>query len=261
MCMDKVVITIADKTTPIIVLLGSPTSGKNLMLVRMTKYLEQLGYNVFPDGSFRSQDLSYQRDCQDFHKMIYSRDFGGKSWRFMLLKVINGEGHSVCQFLKFPGSLFYDHSSPEHSFPRFINNVCMLQNRKTWMFIVEENWGSSQMERDFYAKKIMDMRNMFSKQDKVIFVCNKVDRSEFILSNGHPDKNKIFRKIQSQYPHIFDKYINSNSIIRLFSPYKFDFVPFSAGVFHISHDGRDVFIPSNDFYPKQLWQSIKSSIH
>ena len=259
--MDKVVITIADKTTPIIVLLGSPRSGKLLMLVRLTRYLEELGYNIVPDTNFRPDyDRHYQHFCREFKQIIYS-GYNVPVHDFMLVKVMARNGNPICQILKLPGDMFYDHSFPEHSFPRFINDICMLQNRKTWMFIVEENWGSSQMERDFYAKKIMDMRNMFSKQDKVIFVCNKVDRSEFILSNGHPDKNKIFRKIQSQYPHIFDKYINSNSIIRLFSPYKFDFVPFSAGVFYISHDGRDVFIPSNDFYPKQLWQSIKSSIH
>ena len=261
---DAIIVTVSDPKTPVVVLFGARTSGKTMTLIRLTKYLEGMGYNVVPDPIFRPDtDTHYQRMCNEFGTLAHS-DYaavGNDVMSFMLVKVISPNGRTLCQILEAPGEHYFDADIPNRRFPAYIENIShAIKNRKTWLFIVEENWGGSQTVRDLYAKKIQDMQRRIKPIDKIIFTCHKVDKSNHFRPDGRPNVPEIFKNIKNQYPHIFDRYVNRNPLTRWFVPYKFDFVTFSAGTFNPTGDGRQVYTPGEDFYPEQLWRVIKKNI-
>ena len=261
---DAIIVTVSDPKTPIVVLFGARTSGKTMTLIRLTKYLEGQGYNVVPDPIFRpDRDTHYQRMCSEFGTLAHS-DYaavGNDVMSFMLVKVISPNGRTLCQILEAPGEHYFDTDIPDRRFPAYIENIShSIKNRKTWLFIVEENWGGSQTVRDLYAKKIQQMQRRIKPQDRIIFTCHKVDKSDHFRPDGRPNDSIIFQNIKNQYPHIFDRYVNRNPITRWFAPYNFDFVTFSAGTFNPTGDGRQVYTPGEDFYPEKLWRIIKKNI-
>lgn len=261
---DTIIVTVSDPKTPIIILFGARTSGKTMTLIRLTKYLEGMGYNVVPDPIFRpDSDTHYQRMCREFSTIAHS-DFaavGNDVMSFMLVKVISPSGRTLCQILEAPGEHYFDADIPNRPFPAYINNISRsIKNRKTWVFIVEENWGGSQRVRDLYASKIQQMQRNIRPQDKIIFTCHKVDTSNHFRPDGRPDVSQIFQNIKNQYPGIFSKYENRNPLTRLVFPYNFDFITFSAGSFNSTGDGRQVYTPGEDYYPQQLWDAIKKNI-
>lgn len=261
---NAIIVTVSDLRTPVIVLFGARTSGKTMTLIRLTKYLETMGYNVVPDPIFRpDSDTHYNRMCDGFGSLVHS-DYaavGNDVMSFMLVKVISPNGRTLCQILEAPGEHYFDSDIPDREFPAYIENISRtIKNRKTWMFIVEENWGGKQTVRDLYAKKIQAMQHRIKSTDKIIFTCHKVDKSVHFLPNGYPNTKEIFNTIKDQYPGIFDKYKNTNPITRWFAPYKFSFVTFSAGAFTSTANGRQVYTPGDDYYPRKLWEAIKKNI-
>lgn len=264
---DTIVVTVSDSNTPVIILFGARTSGKTMTLIRLTRYLESMGYKVIPDPIFRpGADTHYQRMCKEFNRLAYSdyAAMGNDIMSFMLVKVISPSGRALCQILEAPGEHYFDPDIPDRHFPVYIENIKRIPNRKTWVFIVEENWGGSQEVRTLYANKIIKMQRSIHPIDKpagrIIFTCHKVDKSDYFRPDGYPNVPEIFRNIENQYPNIFTRYVNHNPITRWFSPYNFDFVTFSAGVFTPTGDGRQIYTPGEDYYPKQLWEAIKKNI-
>lgn len=260
---NEVIVTISDTKTPVVVLFGARTSGKTMTLIRLAKYLQGQGYNIVPDPIFRpDRDRHYQRMCQEFSQMIHS-DYaasGNDVISFMLVKVVSPSGRTLCQILEAPGEHYFDADIPDRPFPSYIQKVCSIPNRRSWIFIVEENWGGTQGVRDLYAQKIQRMQRLMNARDRVIFTCHKVDKSAHFRPDGRPDERQIFQNIKFQYPHIFDPYVNRNPITKLFAPYNFDFVPFSAGAFTATNSGRQVYNAGPDHYPARLWEAIKSNI-
>ncbi len=260
---NEIIVTISDTKTPVVVLFGARTSGKTMTLIRLAKYLSGQGYSVVHDPIFRpDRDTHYQRMCRDFPQLIHS-DYaasGNDVISFMLVKVIDPNGRTLCQILEAPGEHYFDADIPDRPFPSYIQKICSIPNRRSWIFIIEENWGGSQGVRDLYARKIRSMQRLINTRDRVVFTCHKVDKSSHFRSDGRPDERQIFQNIQFQYPHIFDPYVNRNPITRFFSPYAFDFVPFSAGAFTPTSSGRQVYNAGPDHYPARLWEAIKRNI-
>ena len=260
---NAIIVTVSDQRTPIIVLFGARTSGKTMTLIRLTRYLEVMGYKVVPDPIFRPDaDTHYKRMCNEFNSLVHSNyaPVGNDVMSFMLVKVISPNGRTLCQILEAPGEHYFDGDIPNREFPAYIENIIVtIRNRKTWMFIVEENWGRNQNDRDLYAQKIQAMQRRI-RTDKVIFTCHKVDQSKHFLPTGYPNTKEIFITIKDQYPGIFNRYKNTNPITRWFAPYKFSFVTFSAGSFTSTANDKQVYNPGDDYYPRQLWKAIKENI-
>lgn len=260
---DTIITTVSDTLTPVVVLFGARTSGKTMTLIRLTRFLEKQGYRVEPDTLFRpASDTHYKRMCSEFGRIVHS-DYaaeGNDVMSFMLVKVISPQGRTLCQILEAPGEHYFDAEIPDRDFPSYIKRICTLPNRKTWMFIVEENWGGSQEVRNFYARKIQLMQRLIRPADKLIFTCHKIDKSNHYLPNGRPNENQIFINIKQQYPGIFDNYKNSNPITSIINPWRFDFVTFSAGSFNATAEGRQIYNAGEDFHPERLWKAIKKNI-
>lgn len=260
---NKIQVTISD-SSPVIILFGARTSGKTMTLVRMTRYLRQKGYKVEPDRIFRpSNSAHYEKMCNEFDKNINNNDLGGSGTNtisFMLVKVMNANGEPICQILEAPGEHYFEPNDIHKPFPRYINEICNINNPKTWVFIVERSW-SNETVRRAYANKIIEMESQIDLKDKVIFMCHKVDRHKNLIINRNPNDSQFFIDIKNQYPGIFDKYSNKTPIINWFNKYKFQFVTFSAGDFNILASGSgETFTESNYKYPEKLWTAILKTI-
>lgn len=259
---NNIVVEISDTSTPIVILFGAKTSGKTMTLIRLTQYLQQQGYQVTPDPIFRpARDTHYQRMCRDFQKMCnnkYAAD-GNDVMSFMLVKVLDSKGKPICQLLEAPGEHYFDADDPERPFPTYINQFLQLRNKRTWLIIVEKDWGDDSQTRNAYAYRVQNLPPQV-RLDKFIFTCHKIDKQKSFLPNGMPNKKALFENIKQQYNGIFTRFVNKNPITRLFVKYRFQFVPFSAGVFTGTTNGAQVYTPSNDMYPRALWKAILKTI-
>lgn len=260
---NQIIVNVSD-VSPIVVLFGARTSGKTMTLIRLTRYLTSIGCQVVPDRTFRpAYDTHYVRMCDNFNQLINSNTSadGNDVISFMLVKVLDHIGRPICQILEAPGEHYFDKSNPNRSFPTYINQICSYPNRKTWVFIVEQDWGDDQSDRNAYAMRIQNMQAQLQPTDKVIFTCHKVDKQpQLMLPNGKPNTHQFFKNIYNQYPGIFANYKNNNPITSFFRPYRFDFVTFSAGTFNDILNGGQIYTPGRDYYPESLWKSILKSV-
>lgn len=260
----RIIVTIPDKSTPIVLFFGAPSSGKTLALLRMIRFLEANGYTVIPEYVFRpSTDKHYKRMCDNLKNMVYSpyTPGGTDGISFMLVKVIDPYGKPVCQILEAPGEHYFNDEDPESSantdFLPYINAVISSTNRKTWVFFTEQDWGASQHIRDLYAQKICKMQNLITR-DKVVFLFNKVDRFYHQFGrNGRPDNKLFFTTISQQYPGIFSKYKNSGLLSLMYGNYNFKTVCFSSGIFNKIDEDLEAWNPSDDWYCREFWNAIK----
>lgn len=259
--VNAIKVTISDPC-PIVILFGAKTSGKTMTLIRLTRYLRIQGYRVEPDRVFRSSNSrSYRKMCDKFDETVTNDNAAGGTSMigFMLVTVRDGNGNPICQILEAPGEHYFDEENRSNPFPRYINEILTMQNRRTWVFIVERNWKDSSV-RNAYAEKIISMQDIMPSSDKVIFTCHKADLSRGLFKSGQPIVKQFFNDIKNQYPGIFSRYKNSNPITSIWKQYNFDFVVFSSGIFNELQNGGQSFTPSQDFYPEMLWEKIKNAV-
>ncbi len=259
---NSIVVTISDTQTPIVVLFGARTSGKTMALIRLTRFLKANGFSVIPDRVFRpGYDTRYAAVCENFERVVYSDTTEGGTGvvNFMLVKVLDKIGRPICQILEAPGEHYFDTKDPKRPFPPYIRAIATAPNRKTWAFIVEQDWGRDAAMRQLYADKICAMQSQVRPRDKVVFIVNKVDKiPQQFLRDNRPNTNQFFRNVFGQYPGIFSRYMNDNPISKLWRPYNFDFIPFSAGTFSPTQFGKEIFTPGEDAYPDMLWKAIRN---
>ena len=259
--VNAIKVTISDPC-PIVILFGAKTSGKTMTLVRLTRYLRQNHYRVEPDRIFRaSSSEAYQTMCDKFDEVITNDNAAGGTSviGFMLVIVRDCNGKPICQILEAPGEHYFDEKDVKKPFPRYINEIMSMPNRRTWVFIVERNWKDNST-RNAYAEKVISMQNRIPTSDKVIFTCHKADCSDNLYKNGRPLTKQFFSDIKNQYPGIFSRYVNHNPITSLWNPYNFDFLAFSSGTFSDLLGGGQSYVPSSEFYPAQLWAKIKKAV-
>lgn len=259
--VNAITVTVPDTQTPIVVFFGSQASGKTLALMRMIRWAEEHGCQAIPEEIFRPKtDTHYPRMCRELKNMVYSTYTPGGTdvVNFMLVKILDPQGHPVCQILEAPGEHYFD-GTADLSFPTYINHIRTAPNRKVWVFFVEQGWGQDQGERNLYAQKIKAMQSLISPNDKVVFLFNKADRyrASQYLNNGQPNKQLFYQNISQQYPGIFDRYSNKGWFSKiLFGGGNFRVVCFSSGIFNKTANGREIWTLENDSYCQDLWNAI-----
>ena len=243
---------------PIVILFGPRDCGKTMTLIRLTRYLMTQGYLVEPDRLFRSH---YENICDNYMHLCYSNyaPGGNDKINFMLVKVRDRSGRPVCQFVKLPGDLCFDPHVSVNTPNSIFNTLLNIPNQRIWIFMTELDWGDCETRSSYvtYINKLLP----YIQKDRIIFTCNKVDKHpELLLPDHRPNTKQLFRTIRNQYPRIFDKFKNKTPIIRLFKKWNVNFVPFSAGSFTVTENGKQVYIPSEDIYPRMLWKAILKAV-
>ncbi len=262
---NKIVVTIADSHTPLIVMFGPATCGKTMTLVRLTRYLQKRGYTIKPVSSFRpAYDKTYSDLCSNFNVMINSEDAAKSTNKisFMLVQV-HYQGKPICQILESPGEYYFRPDDPNAKFPKFVNAIINSNNRKIWAIMVEPDNTNEKMDveaRRNYVGKIHSLKSKLKPQDKVMFVFNKVDETPYVISPGNIKYNFLFQYTMDHYPNIFVPFKNVNPLTKWFKPNNFDYIAFQTGDFNETSGGGSSFQEGNDVYPQKLWNLIMKRV-
>lgn len=173
---NKIMVTVADTETPIVVLYGPPSCGKTMTLVRLSRYLRSKGYRVNPVRSFRPKsDNNFKRMCDGFDEMLNSNQ-AAKSTQymsFMLVKVLDRQARPVCQILEAPGELYFN-GDPKKPYPVYVHKIFSCPNRKVWAIMVEPDWDDYE-KRANYVTRVANLKPNCTPRDKFLFVFNKID--------------------------------------------------------------------------------------
>lgn len=253
----KVSVEIADKSTPVVLLVGPPASGKTMMLVRLTLWLKDRKYTITPIRTFRPSDGTYKEICNDFNRMVKSDKAaaGTNVISFMLVKV-SYNGHPICQILEAPGEHYHNPYSPESDFPPYIHKIIQtIPNRKVFVILTDADYKLQKDEesRKLYVDKIRRIRRLASPRDRFIVVFNKIDLTDYTIDNEHYNKREAYRAVRNLYPGIFEVFENKHPITRFFKPSDASFVAFQSGSFNPDSFS---FTPSADGYAEELWKQL-----
>ena len=262
---NKITVTIADETTPLVILFGPPSCGKTMTLVRLARYLRGLnGYTIQPVTSFRpSTDKNYKEICTHFDSMINSENAADSTnlINFMLVKILY-QGKSICQILEAPGEHYFNPQVPtgKPEDIRYINTIINSKNRKIWAIIVEPDHTNKNMkneqDRKNYADKITNLKKNIKSRDKILFVFNKIDETPYIISPGKVQMREAMREIRNLYPNVFVPFKNEVPILKWWKEYNFEFIAFQTGSYPKCTDGTLGFENGHDIYPENFWKTI-----
>lgn len=263
---NSIVVTIADHNAPIIVLFGPTECGKTMTLIRLTRFLQKYGFKVSPIKSFRpAQDIHYAKMCSEYNALVNSNNAaeGTQMISFMLVEVLTKDGRRICQILEAPGEYYFNPAKPQQQFPAYVNTIISSNNRKIWLYMVEPDWKDAQ-DRSNYVGRLRQLKTMMKPQDKAIFLYNKVDKSNFVISPGVVNMAGVKNDIANMYPGIFTPFTNQNPITKWFKPYNCDLIPFSNGFFTEATNATGqtylTYQQGPDEYPQILWKTLMKKI-
>jgi hypothetical protein len=257
---NSISVTIADPNSPLIILFGPPACGKTMTLVRLTRFLQNQGFTIAPVRTFRpTADTHYKAMCDNFDQMINSENAAKSTNRisFMLVEVIKN-GNRLCQILEAPGEYYFNPEKPNNPFPNYVNTIINSGNRKIWSILVEPDW-KNDIDRRNYVSKITNLKQKMRMNDKVVFIYNKIDKTNFVRSVGNINITSAIEDIQNLYPNIFVPFLNQNPITKLFKKYNCEFVPFQTGDYTDAINGL-TYQEGPDEYCNNLWSTLFKNI-
>lgn len=253
---DSISVTINDTESPIIILFGPPACGKTMSLIRLTRHLNKTGYIVDPVREFRhSSDTNYANLCDNFNNMVINEKSAPSTNNisFMLIKIGDQYGTTLCQVLEAPGELYYNPQNPDQDFPPYVHAILNNDNRKIWLFMAESQW-KNQQERDGYVyriKKLTSSPSFKSNKNKVVILFNKIDKTNFMPS-GIFNTKAAHKYIKDNYPGLFEYFTKK---VLFGSSKRYIFLPFSSGNFNGA-----TFTQGSDDFPRGLWQVLNKLI-
>ncbi len=263
---NAIKVTISDKKSPLVILYGPPSCGKTMTLIRLARYLRGQNYTLEPRRDFRpNDDNTYKTLCDNFDQMVSSDDAAMSTSHvdFMLVRVLRN-GTAVCQFLEGPGELYFDPKDPNMSYPAYMNAITQSNNRRIWLIMLEPYDPNSIMDSQANSNYVSRISKLVSTEighsDKVIFVFNKVDKTNFVRNQTNINYGGLKKEVADIYPDVFAPFRNNNPITRWFRPYTCDFIAFQTGRYNTTTGGSQTFTESNNIFPCRLWAKILTNI-
>lgn len=258
---NAIAVTISDTLAPLVVLYGPPACGKTMTMVRLTRFLHKRGYDIQPDTTFRhSSDTRYKKRCDQFSDAIES-DLAAESTAnidFMLIKV-RKNSRTICQILEAPGEGYFDPQDPKQPYPSYVHQILSSPNRKIWAIFLEPEWLNAS-DRNNYVSRVSQLATKMQPKDKVLFIFNKVDKTDCVVRDGVVRKASVLETAKQQYVNMFEPFRNTIPVIKWFRPWNCGFVPFQTGSYTELVTGGQQYIESSDRYCSQLWEDLLSTI-
>ena len=251
-------IQIGDKRSPIVMLFGPRSSGKSMTLVRLSRYLRDLGYEIVPDLNFRAGS-NYREKCRKFLEGLDTQDAlpGTAYTDFLLVKIVKN-GKTICQFLEAPGEHYFSKMNVSaKDFPSYMTEIIRkLKNRKIWVFITEADWNVDFSTKRAYVTRITNCYNqLMSPVDRSIVMYNKIDQKPYLIKSRRVSLSNANKEMSDEYQGLVNVFKNNTPVWNWVKKYKYEFVPFCTG-YYTSERGRLVYTESEDMYPAYLWKSI-----
>lgn len=267
---DIVIPAIVDHETPIVVFVGPPASGKSMILVRIAKYLREMGFTIRADRTFINKD-SYRRGCDAFENLLDTNIALPGTVEYLLVDVRDKDGNNVAKLLEAPGEHFYDTKNNgindnNNTLKGYLSKIIASNNPKTYVALLDLDsdisFRSNQTHRNRYTTRLINTfyNGMHPEKDRFILLYNKVDEPGFGTIHGISDsKKKQARKdAELYYPALF----NTMKITKyvFFTLDDFAFQTFCTGKYtSVTDDNGNEYKQydvSNNSYPQELWMEI-----
>ncbi len=259
--------TIANQEVPIVVFVGPPASGKSMVLVRLAKYLRNVGYKIEPDNTLLNTK-QYQDGCEEFKDKLSTNVALSGTVKYLLVSIWDRDGNEVAKLLEAPGEHFYDPTNPHSTTVEpYLSTIVASNNPKIYVVMLDLDSplpfrvGANQVHCSNYSTRWLNQfySNIEYNRDKVILLYNKIDLTNF--GNIHEaDEKKARSDAERYYAPMFEHM--KRSFLGLFQLDDFDFLTFCTGIFSkTTDDYGNVIYPYNiasDVYPKKLWEKIIS---
>ncbi len=257
---DEDDITIADKSSPIVLLFGPRSSGKSMTLVRLSRFLHDEGFTIKVDKNFKS-DSKYREKCDTFMANLDTKSaLPGNAYNdFLLIKVIK-DNRTICQFLEAPGEHYFDPKNiGAKDFPPYMTKIIRnLRNRKIWVFITEAEWDVNSSIKKSYVRRIANCKaQLVRDSDRFVILHNKIDQKEEVFREGHLSYGYAERLMNEEYEGLAKIFENKNFFTSLWRKYNYKYVPFCTGYY----EGKSLkYTESERTYPAFLWNTIEKCI-
>lgn len=267
---NKITVQVCDKTAPILLIFGAPSSGKTMTLVRLARYLRaKKHYSVQVDPMFvTTKDVwEYAENSTKFNEMLGTTTAlsGTKRNDFLFIRICDDKGKLICQILEGAGEDYFPpHGSnrAQMPFPSYMTGIFNSNNKKIWIFLTEPNWDVNQQDRDEYVQRINYCKSQFFnlKKDKSIILYNKIDKTEFVSGPGQVYIRNAMKYCDNEYNGLFQIFRNT-SPLPWAEKFTCKFVPFSTGTYGEAYKPEDRHYDiSHDAYPAKLWEAIMNCI-
>lgn len=265
---NKITVHVNDKTSPILLLFGAPSSGKTMTLVRLAKYLRTKGFTLSVDKNFCTDAWEYPVNTKKFNDMLSTTESRPGTGRndFLFIKIADGHGKTILQILEGAGEDYFPSikvpgtDRSRTPFPPYMTGIFTGPNKKIWLFLTEPDWRTYEEKQDYVERIGYCKKQYVSPRDKSIIVYNKVDKTDYVYGPGLVNIPNAMKGCTEEYPGLFDKFKNP-SVLPWADKYTFKFVPFSTGVFSESSGNEPQhYDPSSDKYPQALWETIVKCI-
>lgn len=261
---EDISVHVTNKTAPIVLFFGAPSSGKTMTLVRLAKYLRSKNYQLTVDSNFCRSAWEYEENMNNFHEMLGTQYAlkGTNRNDFLFIQIKDPKGNVVCQLLEGAGENYFPTQGRNRAslaFPRYMTEVFSTPNKKVWTFIAEPNWSINHSDKEEYVRRIQHCKSQFSGQkDKFIVLYNKVDVSGAMISKDSINVKAAMKGCSDEYPGIFTTFEKDGFFGKSI---KCEFVPFCTGYFgDLNSSNRINYTPSADSHPARLWDAILKSI-
>ena len=133
-------------------------------------------------------------------------------------------------------NIYYNPETPRAAFPTYLNQILAFPMRKIFCVMVEPNW-KDEPDRKGYVDRVNSLKTKMNTRDKVIFVFNKIDQTNFVFGAGRVHVREARKEIEQLYPAIFNPFRNVNPITRFWRTWDCDFVTFQTGYYTADADG------------------------
>lgn len=262
-------IRIGDRQAPVIILFGTPASGKSMTLVRLARYLRKVkDLTVAADRTFKSGE-SYVELCNQFERHLNTRTAlpSTKDDEFLMVKIYEN-GRLVAHILEAPGEHFFKPLSPKEMHisgqinmrPYLTKIIDQIPNRRIWAFLLQAQWGFDGKNYDAFVDTIRTCKDRFIQPtDRTILLYNQVDVLNHLFKNARIMPKQAELAMRGEYSGIDGIFKNTNPITSLWKDFTYFFVPFSTGTYSMEK-GEKVYTESKDYFPEMLWETLKKCI-
>lgn len=254
---------------PVIILFGSPGTGKSMTIVRLARYLRKIqGLTVSAHRTFKSGD-NYLKLCTQFENHLNTKTalLGTKDDEFLMVNIFEN-GRLIAHILEAPGEHFFKPLSSQDMHisghlnmrPYLTKIIDQIPNRRIWAFLLQAQWPVDGKNYDAFVDTIRTCKDRYIQPgDRTILLYNQVDVLPHLFKNGRVLSNMAELAMIGEYSGIDMIFKNTNPISSLWKKYTYSFVPFSTGTYAMEK-GDKVYTESKDYFPAMLWATLKDCI-
>lgn len=267
---NVVIPSIVDQQTPIVVFVGPPASGKSMILVRIAKYLREVGFTIKADRTFINT-AKYRQGCDAFENLLDTNIALPGTVEYLLVDVRDKDGNNVAKLLEAPGEHFYDTKNDglndnNKTVQGYLSTIIASNNPKTYVALLDLDsdisFRNNVTHRNRYTQRLLEKfySQIHPDKDRFILLYNKVDEPGYGTIHGISEtkKKQARRDAEMYYTTLF----NTMKVTKLvfFTMDDFAFQTFCTGSYTnvTDENGNEYkqYDMSDNSYPQDLWMDI-----